>query len=376
MHTKKPLLLAIMLISFASAFAQESVNIMGGLEIAAEVVQNIIEILQSNIMLVARILIFFMLISITTAVGDRIEAGTKQKGLRKASSLFGVAVAVATEILAPPAYILFFLVLSTVIGELILIAVIVIYVKDAAEGIRGDGAKAYDKSAKILVGFALFAGGLVLLTLNMISFEYMTGVITEQTPVTPDFMDLMSTFAGWLTIPNVVVILYGLFMMIGTLLTVSSSQKSEDNTPAVSTQMQQQSNALTSNISDFFHIRPRMQCMDITFTNECLLRDANKEIQRDAGGKVQYDATKSLQFKGGSITIEEWRNTFLPRSEASNSFRLFSDNTGDDDSEIKRRERWQLGSSPKDSDYRYNNANYPYGNERLQKVNAGQEVAP
>ncbi|PIO00188.1 hypothetical protein COT72_03430, partial [archaeon CG10_big_fil_rev_8_21_14_0_10_43_11] len=200
----------------------------------------------------------------------------------------------------------------------------------------------------------------------------------------------ITSLAGWLALPNVVVILWGLFMILGgfvALMGASGAQNPANPRPARPQEPQQNQrgnlaqpvarpqeetspiqmpsappvvedaqldvylqNALNILDPQANVILNRARFADILFTNRTFLGFDENNIP-------QFNIDMRFNFPGiGPITIIQWRNVALPNQEQrSTGFRLFSFE-GDAESEQNIRE--QLGFMAQDtSDYRYDHQN-------------------
>ncbi|PIO00601.1 hypothetical protein COT72_00810, partial [archaeon CG10_big_fil_rev_8_21_14_0_10_43_11] len=192
--------------SVSPVFAQlEGSGLFGGLSVVGGVVGGLIGVLQesSNILTVARVFSFVILIAVTGAAARSMSASRRGQGLDRAAAVFGVVVAVATQVLAPPVYHLLFMVVAAVLGELILLVVVVVYVRTY---FSGGGQRVSSAPMQVLTGFAALGAGSLFFLLTALNFEYLMGVVSQSLGWTAGGAWFITSLAGWLALPNVVVI--------------------------------------------------------------------------------------------------------------------------------------------------------------------------
>ncbi|PIO00186.1 hypothetical protein COT72_03420 [archaeon CG10_big_fil_rev_8_21_14_0_10_43_11] len=209
--TVLPALVSLVLLSVTGAFGQD---ISGALQTVGVTLGVLIEGFRTPeaILLLSRLFAFAIIVGVTYSIGEMTGRRGAAAGLQNGAKIFGIVVAVATSLLAPPTYLLLFFYFGAILGQFILFGVVLFFVWQI---FQGGGGEEPNKFNKILGGLALAGTGLFFLALaGIMNFEIISQVITQgYLNIDQDLLNSVNTLGSFGSFLNLGAVFYGLYQV-------------------------------------------------------------------------------------------------------------------------------------------------------------------
>lgn len=214
---RKAILLTLfigILLTITTATAQDNAALEGlgrGFGTVSGVLLALFTYAQQPAMLVviARILAFLIIYSASEA-GGRFAGKGAGKGLTNAVRVFGLVVALATQVLASNGFMLAFMFVAAALGQIVLLGVTFYAVYN---GIKGEGEES--KARKGIAAIVMLFLGMLFISVNLIPQNTIDSLIQNGYVEDGVAVDLIQTMPSYLTVINLIPIGWGAYELAG-----------------------------------------------------------------------------------------------------------------------------------------------------------------